>query len=173
MIGRKAQIEDFGEFLLAGIVIAVLVFIAFFFISQDVRIQMEDFEKELAMIEASYTTRMILQHEIEPGYKVYNLVIDSVNNGSTTDINNALYKIKDVVEENYDSSVSSQWFFRINNQVIFANVAQRPYGAVQALTPIIIPNPEGENINVTFRRISDADSKFKYEQVIDIPLIVP
>lgn len=170
MIGRKAQIEDFGEFLLAGVVIAILVFVAFFFISQDMRIQRDDFEKEKVILESSYLTRIMLQHEIEPGYKVYQKILDISNSGSRRmeDYSPLYEELDKIFQKYYASADGVHWVLMIDGFHVITS-REDPMYARDAMPSLEIPNPEGENVEVLIFEVKDIHHKFDREDVIQRP----
>ncbi len=152
MIGRKAQIEDFGEMLLASVIIILLAVMMVFFINNQAQAKQNAFDEEIARIDASYTTRMMLQHEIEPGKKLYEEIIELVNSNPRRRDYDALFeKIEVLFNDHYASSQSSDCFFKIGDDNRYSSVpgatamlSQR----VKTYPHVVVPNPEGQNINV-------------------------
>lgn len=145
--------------IVGGIIIFVLALILLLIIQS--RDQQLEFiaNQDLNNLEASYTTRMMLTQEISPGYKVYDLVVDTVNN--------KLYSAFDssfsvMVDRTYGAGRGS-WIIRIRSSgqdyVSFLGIEdnRRPEAAALNLPMIAIPNQDGGIIYVLFKQIKNID----------------
>ncbi len=151
MIGKKAQIEDFGELLLTSAIIILLAVVLVFLINNQAQAKQNAFDEEMARLDASHTTRMMLQHEIEPGKKLYEEIIEVVNsNPRRADYDELFEKIEVLFNEHYASSQGSDWFFKIDDNRASSIPSARAMliQMVRTYPHVVVPNPEGQNINV-------------------------
>ncbi len=168
MIGRKAQIEDFGELLLTSAIIIILAVALVFFINQEAERKQEGFDRELAILEASQTTRMMLQHEVEPGRKLYEEIIELVNSDALyrTEYDGLFAEMETLFYEYHASSGDSEYFFRVGRHERWKEARRAPTDATRIIPNLIIPNPEGDNIPVLIFEVKDIHHTFEADRIL-------
>jgi len=156
MRGKKGLLEDIGTFIIVVILLVIIGFIIAWIVTSIA----DDKEKESKvyqmLLESSYTTRVLLDYEIEPGYKVYDLVLDTTESGKYDEFEQQMGKIVDGIYGNQE-----KWIFRIGTKEMLHNTNSQPF-AVRAYWPgVFIPNPSGGSIEVLFKKIEPSDELFE------------
>lgn len=116
-------------------------------------------DKNTNKLEASYTTRMLLNQEISPGYKFYEEVIDTVNNRKYSNFNSEFTRM---VDRTY-GPVSGSWIIRIKSDsedyvsFLMQGDERKPQAAAISLPMVSLPNPQGGIIYVLFKQVKKLD----------------
>lgn len=162
MISKKGDVaSDFGEVVVAGLVLFLLGMILFYVIDGNTEEKLQRAKIDVNRLEAVYTTRMLLDQKISNDYKMYEFVIDTVNQEKYSDFKPVF---KDFVENIYGGKTGS-WMIRIKTkkydygEFILKGNAKRTEDALLVLPGVIIPNPKGGIIRVLFKQIKFEDYK--------------
>jgi hypothetical protein len=161
-LNKRASFDDLAELFMAALAIIVLGTIIVIIVSQSSIKKNQEVQKDLSYLDAGYQTRVLLNHEIRPGYKMYDLIIDSVNSDDFTLFEKELDKM---MKQTYDPDLRESWFFAVNSRLYKHNVKEMPIAAMTAIDGVIIPNPNGANIRVLFKKITPSDFLFESTQL--------
>jgi len=157
-VNKKGLIYDFGGLVIVVLILVILGAFLLLIISANANNKKQQFEQKVSMLDSSYQTRIILQQEIAPGYKVFEFIIDKVNQKDYDAIDD---KMPDIINAHMLDSDIGEWFYVVNDHIGKYNAFALPYGAMKILPKTIIPNPEGEDIEVIIKQISPADFKIE------------
>ncbi|MFA6073063.1 MAG: D-alanyl-D-alanine carboxypeptidase family protein [Candidatus Woesearchaeota archaeon] len=183
--GKKGLLEDFMTFFFVAIIVIVILGIILFIIYGNMEKKQKQAVMDLNVIEGFYNTRIILNSEVRPNYKVYDLSIYAVNTG---DYETFKKEIVSVIQKFYpNGKLYEKWRILINDKCYIidnsgvtsstgtvaapgnsgvAGVRVQPYtfddcdtDIIDLLPKVTIPNPEGGNILVLFKPYSKLDEE--------------
>lgn len=162
-INKKAQFDDMADFIVSIIVIVLIGILIGFIVKNKVANQNNVFQSDINVADASFMTRTILDSDVKPGYKVYQLVLDSVNNKDLTSINK---DFTEIISKFYpNEKITEQWIVRINfdttkSFITFVNPGSKKLSnTLKNMPGVIIPNPQGKNVEVLLKPIRPIDYK--------------
>ncbi|MCF7865820.1 hypothetical protein K9L67_03705 [Candidatus Woesearchaeota archaeon] len=159
---KKGQLADFGEMMLASIVIIVLAIIVLVLITAYKDDKENEYKKSELFQETAYTTRILLQTEIEPGKKLYEEIINLVNQNNYED---SFTSVKKAIDKHF-TDPNEKWIIIINDKSTRINTDLYPVTVQRGLPKLEIPNPNGNNIKITIRNIQKTD--FDVEKLLEI-----
>lgn len=154
-LNKKADLMSYGSIIVAVLIIAV-VFALLFIISKIIFDETEDkFEKDISIKDGSYTTRLLLDTEIQPGYKLYEYIIEATNKQELTQLRQI---IQTTLEKYYGGPLTEPWIAKVGDQQTYIGPNTK-YISLQDVPTTTIPNPYGQNIEVIIKPITKIDTK--------------
>jgi len=157
---KKGQIADFGSVLIAAGILALLILVMLLIIRTNTLDKKAEYERNKALIDASYDTRMILNTEIAPNYKLYQAITDDFNAADSVKIDDDVQK---AIELHYGKNLGP-WVLILNNGYHHHyNAKPLSYQEVLSHFPLTqIPNPRGRKIGVVIKRINPEDYDLEF-----------
>lgn len=153
-MNKKGLVVDAIEFIIVSATIIFLILIVFIIISLNISSKINKFNLEQSKIDASRNTRILLEYELQPEYKLYQAIIDGVNSGDENFVNNAIIES---INKAYGDSSTEAWIFIINGRIASYKLNKIPNDVINYLPRTNIPNPEGTQINVLIKRVVPED----------------
>lgn len=162
MKSKKGAIEDFGELFITGIVIAAIILITLFWLSNLDKKTGEMPDVYVNDLEAMQTTRMILNWQYDEEQKIYERVVELYNEDKKSEIINMLENtITKEIEDPGDWIIAIDEFSKdqIHGSIGLSNEEMsKMEGSRKYLPKTKIPNPkETEPIKILIKRISAGD----------------
>ncbi len=162
MKSKKGAIEDFGELFIAGLVIALIIIIVLFYISQLNKSTGEMPDVYVNDLEAMQTTRMIIQWQYDEDQKVYEKIVELYNDNKKTQI---IDIIKNTIKKEIDDP--GDWIIALGehskDQIhgaigLSENEILKMEGSRIYLPKTKIPNPqEDEPILILIKKVTGGD----------------
>ena len=109
---------------------------------------------EQSKIDASRNTRILLDYELSPGYKLYQAIIDGVNNNDDDLIDSAVINS---INGFYGEQSTEGWLYIINGKISSYKLGKIPDDIINYAPRTNIPNPDGVEIKVLIKRIVPED----------------
>jgi len=169
-INKKAQFEDIADFIISVIIIVILGILIGYIVKHKASAQNISFQSDINVADASFMTRTILDSDAKPGYKVYQLVLDSVNK---KDLSLIKSDFTGIISKFYpNGKITEPWFISIkygpnNKYITFVNKGTtlkineetKLSNTLVNMHGVIIPNPKGTNLEVVIKPLRAIDFK--------------
>ncbi|MGV8168669.1 MAG: hypothetical protein ACP5N3_01285 [Candidatus Nanoarchaeia archaeon] len=179
-INKKGTIDEFLSFFIVGIAALAIMAVIFIVVQNNVKEKSDIVKTDMNIHKGLYTTRTILSQEISPGYKVYDLVIETTATGDyekfTAEMTKAIYNFYP------EGKTSEEWLLIINDECFLVSQAGQKDSATTSYAPggiapaqlivtdqcdedeyaqlpkVTVPNPYGDNIIVLFKIANNVDA---------------
>jgi hypothetical protein len=181
-IGKKGIVDNFLALLITFFVLVAIFGILYIILYSKMKTNETIAASDANIKEGLYTTRILLNEEVRSGYKVYDLVIDTVNN---KDYETFEKDLSGVIHRFYPAgNMNEEWKIIINDECfLFNNEGAKRTGKVvttgtggmgssysivvdtcnknqiNLMPRVTVPNPNGKNILVLFKPSSPMDTK--------------
>lgn len=161
-MNKKGLVVDAMEFIVVLITIVILLLIVSIIVSINEKSKEDKFNLEKSKIDASFNTRILLDYELVQGYKLYQAIIDGVNNNDPLIIESS---VASAINGFYGDTSTDGWIFIVNDEIKSyrlsrADLTRLKEGEGKVLNFIPrtnIPNPEGKKITIVIKRIVPED----------------
>lgn len=150
-----------GFAILPILIIFTLIFgiIAIIALTATGHAELEERETNKLILDSTLTTRVVVNYEVRPGYKVYDLIVDKIGED---DIDGLMPELA-VVLEKFNINNDRDWYVVINDNeyaVRFtvrgqdkAVVEKGGFSRFHTIPPgVTLPNPDGDAITVLIER---------------------
>ena len=161
---KKGQLADTSEVLVAAGILVALILVMLAIIWTIAAGKKGEYERNKALIDASYDTRMILNTELAPNYKLYQAITDDINANNYDKMSD---DVKKAIELHYGKNFGP-WFFIFDSFNLkfnlHYNAKSLSYGILSHFPLTQIPNGGGEEIGVVIKRINPEDYDLKFQK---------
>jgi len=170
-LNKRGIVDKFLTLLFVGLYIGAVFFILFLILNATMSEKKAQYAQDVNVLEGMYSSRIILNYQIEPNYKLYDAAIDAVNTGNSDKFHT---QISDAIRAYYpDKIITEKWLIMLNDECFMminsgdtsssltiqtqnvggAGVSVRGLemdscsdNVIDSLPKITIPNPDGKNI---------------------------
>jgi len=157
--GKKGTMDDFGELLVGGIMITVLLVVLIILIATNTDQKKIQTDFDLKMQETVKTTRLMLDQETETGEKIFDVIIKQEDTRDYKPVGIALNKTLDKI---YGASKGT-WVLIIKDpkirywEYLKSDPNVKIPNGLTNLPGVSIPDGKGDIINVTIKKIDKTD----------------
>jgi len=173
---KKAMIDDFGSLLIVGIILVIIILVLLFYVGLTTKKYSSRPDVVSNLEQASYTTRTILEWELESGMKVHESLIKYNEEKNLTQFVKEIENL--LIKQNLLSKNS--WMILIKNAEMqepllqdtwykgkFENTLNRAINPVRnsylALTRVTIPDHNNNLIEIVIKPITKEDQELYKE----------